>query len=167
LGDRVSVFGRGFVPIDDKFDAIAPFAYHLVLENNDIGHFWTEKLADAYLGWSYPVFSGTPNAPADFPPGAMLPIDIAQTDRAIGTIAQLLDDHPYEGYIPVLRQARQRLLTEHNMFAVLSRAVSLLDQAAPVPPQTLHASRPARPLKALRRKIAATLRGAFSSKPAS
>jgi hypothetical protein len=166
LGDRVRVFGRGFAPIDDKFDAIAPFAYHLVLENNDIGHFWTEKLADAYLGWSYPVFSGTPNAPADFPPGAMLPIDIAQSDRAIGAIAQLLDDDPYAGYLPVLREARQRLLTEHNIFAVLSRAVSCLDPAAATPPQTLYSSRPARPLKALRRKIAATLREAFSSKPA-
>lgn len=165
LGDRVSVFGRGFVPIDDKFDAIAPFAYHLVLENNDLGHFWTEKLADAYLGWSYPVFSGTPHAPADFPPGAMLPIDIARPDPAISAIAKLLGDHPYEGYIPVLREARQRLLTEHNMFAVLSRAVDQLDPAAATPPQTLHSSRPPRPLKTLRRKIAATLRGAFASKP--
>lgn len=164
LGNRVSVFGRGFAPIDDKFDAIAPFAYHLVLENNDIGHFWTEKLADAYLGWSYPVFSGTPNATADFPPGAMLPIDIAEPDKAIDAIAQLLADHPYEGCIPVLRQARQRLLTEHNLFAVLSRAVSRLDSAPPVAPQALHSSRPARPLKALRRKIAATLRETFSSK---
>lgn len=165
LGDRVRVFGRGFTPIEDKFDAIAPFAYHLVLENNDIGHFWTEKLADAYLGWAYPVFSGTPEAPSDFPPGAMLPIDIAQSDRSIAIIQQLLAEHPYAGYLPVLHQARARLLTEHNLFAVLGRAVDQLETAVPTPPQTIHSSRPARPLKALRRKIAATVRDAFSAKP--
>ena len=47
LGSRLAVYGRGFTPIDDKAEAILPYQYHLVLENNDIDNFWTEKLADS------------------------------------------------------------------------------------------------------------------------
>ena len=58
LGDELDVFGRGRRPIDDKAEAIAPYRYHIVLENNMVDHFWTEKLADAYLGEAFPIYSG-------------------------------------------------------------------------------------------------------------
>ena len=161
LGDRVCVFGRGFTPIEDKFDAIAPFAYHLVLENNDIGHFWTEKLADAYLGWAYPVFSGTPEAPTDFPPGAMLPIDIAQSDRSIATIRQLLTDHPYEKHLPKLHQARERLLRHHNLFALLSRVVSELPPWQSSKAERIQPARRTSALKAFRKSVLRRIRSAM------
>jgi hypothetical protein len=34
LGDDVDIYGRGFNPIADKWDAIAPYKYHIVLENS-------------------------------------------------------------------------------------------------------------------------------------
>ena len=54
LGDSIIHFGRGFTPIPDKFEAILPYAYHLVLENSETAHYWTEKLSDAYLGYAFP-----------------------------------------------------------------------------------------------------------------
>ncbi len=56
LGDRLHVYGRGFQEVGDKREAIDPFKYHLALENNDQEHFWTEKIADAYLGWALPLY---------------------------------------------------------------------------------------------------------------
>lgn len=64
LGDDLDVFGRGFRPVSDKAEAIAPYAYHLVLENNYIDNFWTEKLADAWIGWALPLYLGAPNLAA-------------------------------------------------------------------------------------------------------
>jgi Glycosyltransferase family 10 (fucosyltransferase) C-term len=58
LGDTLHWFGNGINPVRDKSEAIVPYRYHLVLENNIIPHFWTEKLADAFLGDSFPIVAG-------------------------------------------------------------------------------------------------------------
>jgi hypothetical protein len=61
LGDDLMVFGKGFQQIDDKLEATLPYRYHLVLENSQSPHYWTEKLTDAYLGWAFPLYVGCPN----------------------------------------------------------------------------------------------------------
>ncbi len=134
LGDRVMIFGRGFQPLQDKAEVIRPYAYHLVLENNDIDHFWTEKTADAYLGWALPVFSGCANLGVHFPEGSFVPIDITDPSRAIGTIAQLLDDNPYPAFVPAIAEARARLMREHNLFPILARIAEERGFAAPFVP---------------------------------
>lgn len=126
MGERVRVFGRGFEPVADKAQAIAPYQYHLVLENNDLGCFWTEKLADAFLGWSLPFFSGGPDAPADFAPGALVPIDIAAPEAALLRILNAMESDEYEKRLPLIAAARMRVLEEHNMFALLARYAAQL-----------------------------------------
>ena len=133
MGERLRVFGRGFEPVADKAQAIAPYQYHLVLENNDLGCFWTEKLADAFLGWSLPFFSGGPNVAADFPAGALVPIDIASPDEALRRILSAMESGQYEKRLPLIEAARARVLEEHNLFALLSR------HAADLPPGRLDA----------------------------
>lgn len=120
LGDRLHVFGRGFHEIADKAEAITPFAYHLVLENNDIPAFWTEKLADAYLGWALPIFSGCADLGRDFPAESFMAINIARQEDALDTIEATLQAGLWEKRLPAIRDARQRLLTQHNLFTRLA-----------------------------------------------
>lgn len=120
LGDRVTVFGRGFAPVADKAEAILPFRYHLVLENNDLGHFWTEKLADAYLGWSFPIFSGCAAAADYFGPGALAPVDIADVPAAIEAIRARIERPVTEDEWAAIAAARTALMERYNVFAVLS-----------------------------------------------
>ena len=134
LGDRALLFGRGFRPLRDKAEVIQPYAYHLVLENNDIDHFWTEKTADALLGWSLPVFSGCTNLGSYFPEGSFVPVDITDPTRAIATITQLLEDNPYQAYLPAIAEARQRLMREHNLFPILAGIAEANGFAAPFVP---------------------------------
>ena len=100
LGDRLVHFGRGFQPIDDKMDAILPYRYQLVLENTCAENYWTEKLADAYLGWAYPVYLGCPNLDAFFSPDAYCAIDGG--DFAVAGIASSVCSNG--------RRAKRRLL---------------------------------------------------------
>lgn len=53
FGDQLDIFGRGFNYVNDKWDAIADYKYHVAIENSQYPHYWTEKLADAFLGWSH------------------------------------------------------------------------------------------------------------------
>jgi len=120
LGDRLHVFGRGFHEIADKAEAISPFAYHLVLENNDLPSFWTEKLADAYLGWALPIFSGCANLEVDFPAQSFVAIDIAREAETLDRIEAMLESGLWSKRLPAISKARVRLLTQHNLFTKLA-----------------------------------------------
>lgn len=117
LGDRLVHFGRGFEPIDDKMDAILPYRFHLVLENSVLPNYWTEKLADAYLGWAYPVYLGCPNVAEYLPGEALVPINGLDADHVAQRITELLDAPLDSGREAALAEARRRVLNVYNPFA--------------------------------------------------
>lgn len=161
FGAEMDVFGRGFQPIADKADAILPYRYHLVLENNDIPNFWTEKLADAYLGYAFPFFSGCANLTDYFPADSFLAIDIDNPERTLDAIEAAIEEDLAGLRRPRIEAARHRLLYEHNFFALIERIVRDLDDGAGPDrlnrPEAVHpVNRPSR-LKAARRWIRSKL----------
>jgi Glycosyltransferase family 10 (fucosyltransferase) C-term len=134
LPDRVDIFGNGFNPVVDKAEAIDTYRYHLVLENNDIPHFWTEKLADAYLGFALPVFSGCANVTDYFSEASMLRLPPLQNHRAaITTITELLDRDPWAANLPAIQAARNKLLDDYNVFSVMTNIVTSRTSAERIP----------------------------------
>jgi hypothetical protein len=121
LGDRLDVFGRGFMPIADKADALFPYSYHLAIENNDIPHFWTEKIADAYLGFTYPFYSGCKKLSSYFPEESFLRIDVENPDASLDLIERHLDLGTAASRRVDIIKARNRLLHEHNIFCVIEQ----------------------------------------------
>lgn len=117
LGDRLVHFGRGFEPIDDKMDAILPYRFHLVLENCIQPNYWTEKLADAYLGWAYPLYLGCLNVGEYLPPKALVPINGLDVDTVARQILELLDAPLSSEQKAALAEARRRVLDVYNPFA--------------------------------------------------
>lgn len=134
LGERFQVFGRGFRDIRDKAEAIRPYAYHLVLENNDIEHFWTEKTADAYLGWALPIFSGCANLRDYFPDNSFIPLDISRTGSAVDALERILEEAPYSSRLDAIREARMLLLERYNLFPILAARAEREGYAAPFSP---------------------------------
>lgn len=63
----VDIFGRGINEIEDKSEAIFNYRYHIAIENSRNKDYWTEKLADSYLGFSYPFYFGCSNIQDYFP----------------------------------------------------------------------------------------------------
>ena len=124
LTDKVDVFGRGFSEIGDKAEAIAPYRYHIVLENNTLEHFWTEKLADAWLGDSFPIFAGCGNATDYFHPDSFARIDINRPDEAIDQIEALIVSDTWEKRRAQIRESRRRIMEEYNLFAEVERVIN-------------------------------------------
>ncbi len=83
---QLHFYGRGHTPISDKLDAILPFRFHLVLENSSLPHYWTEKIADSFLGYAYPIYWGASNLGSYFPKDSYCQIDIQQPEKAIADI---------------------------------------------------------------------------------
>ncbi|MGE9984171.1 glycosyltransferase family 10 domain-containing protein [Desulfovibrio sp. SGI.169] len=133
LGDELDVFGRGFRPVADKAEAIAPYKYHLVLENNYLDNFWTEKLSDAWIGWALPLYLGAPNLAAvcEATGGAadgFLALDPEDEAGNMERIARCLRDNLWEERREALARCRAWCLRHANVFA---RLTALIDRASP------------------------------------
>ena len=114
---QIDVFGRGFKEIGDKAEVIDPYRYHLVLENNDCPHFWTEKLADAYLGYCLPIFCGCANVGEYFPAHSLVRLpNVSDHDSAVEIIGDLLRQDPWAERLATIRLARNSLIEQHNIF---------------------------------------------------
>jgi hypothetical protein len=48
-GEKIDYYGYGFSRIADKLDGIAPYKYHIAIENCNLNNYWTEKLADSWI----------------------------------------------------------------------------------------------------------------------
>jgi hypothetical protein len=119
LGEQIDVFGSGIRPVSDKSEAIWPYKYHIVLENDHSDHFMTEKLPDAFLGWSYPIYFGGNEAYHRFPEGSFSAIDIYQPEQALNVIRNVLASDTYSHATERIAQARDNVLSKHNLFAML------------------------------------------------
>jgi len=126
FGNQLERFGRGANPIKNKWDAVATYKYHLVLENGCWPHYWTEKLVDAYLGWCLPIYAGAPNIHEYFEPQSLITIDPARPDDAIARIERALAQDAWSQALPAIARARQRILHEYHLYAVLAEAVRRL-----------------------------------------
>lgn len=130
FGARLEIFGPSYQWVDDKKDAIDPFKYHIVIENNDEPGFWTEKLADSFLGRAFPFYVGGQGVELDFPLGAMQRLDIQSIPKAIEQLEQALARKTWEHSQSAIEEARIKILHEYNMF----ERVRLLTKKMPVLP---------------------------------
>lgn len=131
FGDRIDVFGRGHRFIPYKDDALLPYRYHICIENCVVPDLWTEKLADPILGWSVPVYGGCPNVGQYFPANGLVRIDVNDVDGSLALIGQLLDEGQ-AGYLrrwQALQEARQRVLTVHNITSFAMKLAGSLTHA--------------------------------------
>lgn len=120
IGNYVDIFGGGFQAIPDKWDAIAPYKYHIVLENSVVPDYWSEKLADSFLGFAFPIYFGCPNIADYFSPDALQLIDINDFDKSIAVISELLEHDPYQNHLPEIVKARQQILNDYNIFQLMA-----------------------------------------------
>lgn len=143
FGDLLDVYGNGFRRVSDKLSAILPYKYHVVLENSQERDYWSEKLADAYLGWSFPLYWGCPNLSEYLPDASFeaLPADLY--DGMARSIQSILDDDPYDDRLDAMAEARRRVLNEQSFFGVVTAMLRTMAvrPAAAAQPLLIHDER--------------------------
>lgn len=120
FGDALDIFGVGHQVIEDKWDGIAPYKYHLAIENSVVSEYWTEKLADTFLAGTYPFYYGCPNIFNYFDEDALTLIDIDDVDKSIRIIEKTLKNKLYEKSIDKIIAAKHLVLNRYNLFPLLS-----------------------------------------------
>lgn len=116
LGDQLTWFGNGRLPVPEKWDAIAPYRFHLAIENQSAYGVFTEKLYDAFLGLSHPIYYGAPDIDRYFPGGSVTSINIADFTGSVEIIKSTLAAGLDSGQRVALTQARDSVLTTWNLF---------------------------------------------------
>lgn len=124
---EMDIYGHGVIEMDDKAEALAPYRYHLAIENYIGLHHWTEKLADVFLGCALPLYCGCPNAADYFPEESFIQIDISDVADSSEIIKKAIRDNEYEKRLPYILEARRRVMEDYNMFAVLSHLIESLE----------------------------------------
>lgn len=122
FSDDIDIFGRGFYEFEDKWDIIAPYKYHIVIENSCTDYYWTEKLADCYLAGTYPLYYGCKNIDESFPSNALTPIDIRNYESAIDTIRNTIKRNTYDKRKNEILKAKKLIMHKYNYFEFIAEA---------------------------------------------
>ena len=120
IGKYIDVFGGGFNAIPEKLEAISPYKYHLVLENDIVKDYWSEKLADAFIGYSYPIYYGCPNISDYFSNDSLSVIDIDDVENTAKKLMQLIDEGIGLENEIAINMAREMILDKYNIFQLIS-----------------------------------------------
>jgi hypothetical protein len=72
IGKILDIYGRGYAPIQHKIEALKDYKYHIAIENCQQDLYYTEKLLDAFLTGSVPIYFGPPNIDTVFNADGML-----------------------------------------------------------------------------------------------
>jgi len=121
---ELDIYGHGVKLMNDKAEALDAYQYHIAIENHVFRNHLTEKLPDAFLGYTLPFYHGCPNATDFFPPESFIPIDINDLDRTIDIIRSTLENDEYNDRLPYIIEARKRVLEKYNLFALLDQQIS-------------------------------------------
>ena len=122
---ELDIFGHGVRFVQNKYEAMDAYRYHLAIENYIGPHHWTEKLSDPYLSGAVPIYYGCPNIDEYFPKDSYIAIDINNREEAYDTINSFITDpKDYENRLDALREAQRLILNEYNLLAMLDQMIS-------------------------------------------
>ena len=127
ISKYIDFYGYGGINFEDKWQAISPYKYHIVIENSVIDDYWSEKLADSYLGWAFPIYYGCMNIDKYFPQESFLRIDINNFENSVSSIMQLVELNDYKNRIRDVKFSRDKVINDFNVFNII-KALPLKDK---------------------------------------
>lgn len=112
FGDTLHWYGNGVQSVAEKWEGLAPYKYTIVLENQSSNNVITEKIQDAFLGLSYPIYWGAPNINDHFSHQSLTSIDIKDFPSSVQAIERILSEDPYDEALSWMLASKQTVLNE-------------------------------------------------------
>jgi hypothetical protein len=125
------LWGKGFLPIADKWDGLAPYRYALAIENHSSRYYWTEKLMDCFLAWTMPIYYGCTNIDDYFPPEAIIKIDINKPDEATEITKEAIASDLWFKNREAIAHARNLILDKHQFFPFMTNEIRKFEAQHP------------------------------------
>lgn len=88
-GADVEILGRGYAPFENKAEGLAPYRYSVIIENVCEPGYFTEKLIDAFLCETVPIYWGAHDIATIFDDRGMILVeDLAGISAAIEAMSE-------------------------------------------------------------------------------
>ena len=132
FGDRLDWFGRGIRNLGArKLNSLAEYRYHVVFENGAWPHYWTEKLADAFVANCLPFYWGDPGVSDSFSPDSYVPIDVDNITGTITVLEQAIADDWWSQRQVALAESRRRVVQDFHPFRIWLDCLAALPLSSP------------------------------------
>ncbi|MCQ0094034.1 glycosyltransferase family 10 domain-containing protein [Roseovarius sp. M141] len=119
-GLDLDVMGRGYKPFVDKSEGLAPYRYSVVIENVRDKNYFTEKLIDAILCRTVPIYWGCPNIGDFFDTSAMV---ICESEADLRAAMLAACEEEYAAKLPTLSAMQQVAAEYGDLHGRAARAV--------------------------------------------
>lgn len=119
-GLDVDVMGRGYQPFKAKPDGLAPYRYSVVIENVRERNYFTEKLIDALMCRTVPIYWGCPNIADFMDTSGMI---LCETGDDIRRVVRELSEPDYAKRLPALEAVRDKAAYYGDFHGRVARAV--------------------------------------------
>lgn len=100
--------------LENKFDGLLSYDYHLSVENSFIMDYFTEKITDAILAECYCFYSGCTNIFDYIDSRAFCSIDLNNIESASDMVIKYIHDNNRKANLKYIKQQKLRILTELN-----------------------------------------------------
>tara|TARA_B100001057_G_C22845913_1_gene949037 strand:- start:1002 stop:2054 length:1053 start_codon:yes stop_codon:yes gene_type:complete len=120
LSHEIDWFGNGVNVLEQKWSGIAPYKYHIVLENKFSENIISEKLYDSFLGLSFPIYAGAKNIYKYFDKNSLMTINLENFEESKKIIENTIKENLYEKYYTKLLDSKLLVLDKFNIFIRLA-----------------------------------------------
>lgn len=119
-GVDVDVMGGGYKRFDTKSDGLAPYRYSVVIENVRERHYFSEKLIDALLCKTVPIYWGCPNIDDYLDTSGMV---ICETAEDIRHALRNMSKEDYAARLPALDTIQEAAADYGDVYGRAARLV--------------------------------------------
>lgn len=119
-GLDVAVMGKGYQPFDSKIEGLGPYRFSVVIENVSERNFFTEKLVDAVLCGTVPIYWGCPNLDAFMDTSGMV---ICRSEQDLRAAVHEMSVARYNALSPALIAAQDQAARYSDIYLRAARAV--------------------------------------------
>ena len=119
-GIAMDVMGGGYQPFEAKSDGLAPYRYSVVIENVRERHYFTEKLIDALLCKTVPIYWGCSNIDDYLDTSGMV---ICESAEDIHYALRTMSDADYAARLPALEAIQDKAAEYGDVYGRAARAV--------------------------------------------
>jgi len=114
------IMGGAYRPFDDKADGLAPYRYSVVIENTRQNGYFTEKLIDALLLKTVPIYWGAPDIGRFFD---MEGIIECRSEQEIRDAVERISIADYQARLPAIEANRRKAPIYSDMLKSAARVI--------------------------------------------
>ncbi len=119
-GIEADIMGRGYRPFDDKAQGLAPYRYSVVIENCQQNGYFTEKLVDALLLRTVPIYWGAPDISRFFDMNGIIH---CQSEEALRQAIRSVSVADYEARMPAIEANRREAARYADVLKSAARVI--------------------------------------------